>query len=176
MWKPPVESPAFSYNDPQCGRDLYVSPNFSTTAKNNSVVFNNKNAVPGISSNPMFWPSRVESVTESFAPVNRSSRERRQGNGTGCRLFGIQLDNFNTDETSPVVTALGGVVHDRPALSLDTESDQHSEPSNANRSDVPSASCEPEKSCLRSPLELQSRQIRSCTKVISFSFNVVASG
>ena len=54
---------------------------------------------------------------------------------------------------------------DRSVPSLDADSDQHSEPSNVNRSDIPSVSCDAEKSCLLSLQESQSRQIRSCTKV-----------
>lgn len=107
----------------------------------------------------------METATESFTPaINRESGEKRRDPGSGCRLFGFQLlDSSTVEETSPVVT-LG---EDRPVPSLDVESDQHSEPSNINRSDVPSVSCEPEKSSLRSPQESQSRQIRSCTKVFN---------
>lgn len=55
---------------------------------------------------------------------------------------------------------------DRPIQSADADSDQHSEPSNLNQSNVPSLSCDPEKSCLKSSQESHGRQIRSCTKVI----------
>lgn len=115
----------------------------------------------------MYWPNRVESVTDSFVPViNKDSGERKQSTGNGYRLFGIQLvDNSNVEETSPLAVA-SGMGDDCPIVSLDAESDQNSEPSNINRSEIPSISCEPEKSCLRSPQESQSRQIRSCTKVI----------
>ncbi|CAK7357204.1 unnamed protein product [Dovyalis caffra] len=152
VWKPLAESSAFSYGDSQRGRDLYPSPNFSTTAKANSLGFSGNGPVAGVSPNSMYWHNRVESVTDSFAPVvNKNSGERRQGTGIGYRLFGIQLvDNSNAEGTSPVVTVSGTVGNDRPVMSLEAESDQHSEP---------------EKSCLRSPQELQSRQIRSCTKV-----------
>ncbi|XP_061978416.1 auxin response factor 1-like [Populus nigra] len=151
MWKSPVESSALSYGDSQRGRDLYSSPNFSTTAKVNSLGFRGNGQVASVSHNSMHWPNRVESVTDSFAPVvNKDSGERRQGTGIGYKLFGIQLvENSNTEGTSPVVVS-GTVVDDHPVLSLEAESDQHSEP---------------EKSCLRSSQELQSRQIRSCTKV-----------
>ena len=154
MWKSPVESSALSYGDSQRGRDLYSSPNFSTTAKVNSLGFRGNSQVASVSHNSMHWPNRVESVTDSFAPVvNKDSGERRQGTGIGYKLFGIQLvENSNTEGTSPVVVS-GTVVNDLPVLSLEAESDQHSEP---------------EKSCLRSSQELQSRQIRSCTKVTPF--------
>lgn len=113
----------------------------------------------------MYWSNRVEAVTESFSPVvNKESGEKRQGSGNGCRLFGIQLlDNCTVEDTSPVITMSRTVGDEHPVPYLDAESDQQSEP---NRSDVPSVSCDAEKSCLRSPQESQSRQTRSCTKVV----------
>ncbi|KAE8007887.1 hypothetical protein FH972_004446 [Carpinus fangiana] len=165
VWKSPVEVPsAFSYCESQRGRDFYPSSNFNSAAKGNSFSFSGNNSVAAVSSNSMYWPNRVEAVTESFSPVvNKESGEKRQGTGNGCRLFGIQLlDNSNMEETSPVVTMSRTPGDELPVQYLDTESDQHSEP---NRSDVPSVSCDAEKSCLRSPQESQSRQIRSCTKV-----------
>ncbi|KAJ9159097.1 hypothetical protein P3X46_024628 [Hevea brasiliensis] len=166
MWKPATESPALSYGDSHRGRDLYPSPNFSTTAKAKSLGFCGNSPLPAVSPNSMYWPNRVESVTDSVVPViNKDSGERKQSTGTGYRLFGIQLvDNSNVEQTSPLPVT-SGMVDDCPIVSLDAESDRHSEPSNVNRSEIPSVSCEPEKSCLRSPQELQSRQIRSCTKV-----------
>lgn len=168
VWKPPTESPAFSYGDSQRGRDLYPSHNFSTTAKANSLGFSGNSLLSSVSPNSMYWPNRVESVTDSFVPViNKDSGERKQSTGNGYRLFGIQLvDNSNVEETSPLAVA-SGMGDDCPIVSLDAESDHNSEPSNINRSEIPSISCEPEKSCLRSPQESQSRQIRSCTKVIA---------
>ncbi|KAJ6715569.1 AUXIN RESPONSE FACTOR 4-RELATED [Salix viminalis] len=151
-WKSVAESSALSYGDSQHGRDLYPSIGFSTIAKANSLDFHGNSQVASVSHNSMYWHNRVESVTDSFASVvNKDYRERRQGTGIGYRLFGIQLvDNSNTEETSPINAMSGTMVNDHPVLSLEAESDQHSEP---------------EKSCLRSPQELQSRQIRSCTKV-----------
>lgn len=166
MWKSPLESPAFSYCESQRGRDFYPSPNFNSAAKGNSFSFSGNNSVAAVSSNSVYWSNGAEAVTESFSPVvNKESGEKRQGTGNGCRLFGIQLlDNCNMEETLPVVT-MSRTAEDEPYL--DAESDQHSEP---NRSDVPSVSCDAEKSCLRSPQESQSRQIRSCTKVVSCAF------
>ncbi|KAJ6309262.1 hypothetical protein OIU76_018788 [Salix suchowensis] len=151
-WKSVAESSALSYGDSQHGRDLYPSIGFSTIAKANSLGFHGNSQVASVSHNSMYRHNRVESVTDSFASVvNKDYRERRQGTGIGYRLFGIQLvDNSNTEETSPINAMSGTMVNDHPVLSLEAESDQHSEP---------------EKSCLRSPQELQSRQIRSCTKV-----------
>lgn len=168
MWKPHVESSAFSYCDSPQGRDLYPSPKFSTATKGNHFGLSGNKSLAAVSSNSMYWPNRAENVTESFAPVvNKESSEKRQGNGNTCRLFGIQLvDNSNVEEASPAFTMSGAMGDDRAIPCLDADSDQHSEPSNINRSDVPSVSCDAEKSCLRSPQESQSRQIRSCTKVI----------
>ncbi|XP_057976395.1 auxin response factor 1 isoform X2 [Malania oleifera] len=162
MWKPPVESPsAFSYCDSQRGQDMYPSPKFSSVTKVQSPSFSGNSSLAAISSKSMFWSNQVETVMESFSPVNKESGEKRLGTGNGCRLFGIQLlDNSTVEETSPVATVSGTVGEDQPVLSLDADSDRHSEPSY-----IPSVSCEPEKSCLRSPQESQSRQIRSCTKV-----------
>lgn len=168
-WKSQVESPsAFSYSDPQRGRDIYPSPKYNSASKVNSLCFTGNNSLAAVSGNSMFWSNRVDGVTESFSPVtNKDCGERRQGTGNGCRLFGIQLlENSNVEESSPVVMVSGKLGDIRPISSFDAESDQHSEPSNVNRSDLPSGSCDAEKSCLRSPQESQSRQIRSCTKVV----------
>lgn len=170
MWKSPVEAPsAFSYCESQRGRDFYPSSNFNSATKGNSFSFSGNNSVTAVSSNSMYWSNRVEAVTESFSPVvNKESGEKRQGTGNGCRLFGIQLlENSNMEETSPVVTMSRTPGDELPVQYLDAESDQNSEP---NRSDVPSVSYDAEKSCLRSPHESQSRQIRSCTKVVWLSF------
>ncbi|GMY04906.1 auxin response factor 1 [Fagus crenata] len=164
VWKSPVESSAFSFCEPQRGRDFYPSPKFSSATNGNSFSFSGNNPVAAVSSNSAYWSNRVESTTESPSlVVNKESGEKRQGTGNGCRLFGIQLrDNSNVEETSQVVTMSRTGGDEQPVPYLDAESDQHSEP---NRSDVPSVSCDAEKSCLRSPQESQSRQIRSCTKV-----------
>ncbi|XP_022721326.1 auxin response factor 1-like isoform X2 [Durio zibethinus] len=164
MRKSPVESSAFSYCEAQRGQP---SPKFSSAGKPNSVSFSGNGSLAAASSNLTYWSNRVESVRESFAPVvSKESYERKQGTGNGCRLFGIQLlDNVNMEENSPVATVSGTGGDDRPVPSLDADSDQHSDPSNLNRSDLPSISCDPEKSCMRSPQEWQSKQIRSCTKV-----------
>ncbi|XP_024965516.1 auxin response factor 1 isoform X3 [Cynara cardunculus var. scolymus] len=110
------------------------------------------------------YPSNnISSITESFEPLaSKESGEKRQSNG--YRLFGIELlEHPNVDETSPMVVSRT-VAEERPLCPVDTESDWGSEPSNVNRSDIPSASCEPEKCSMRSQ-EFHTRQIRSCTKV-----------
>ncbi|CAK9146411.1 unnamed protein product [Ilex paraguariensis] len=167
MWKSQqVDSPsAFSYRDPPRGRDLYLSPNFSSGTKASSHNYSENNSLPPVSSKSMFWSNQVGSMAESFAPVvNKETGEKRQANG--CRLFGIELLDHSAVEENSAVVVSGALVEDHPVPSLDTESDRHSEPSNIDRCDIPSVSCEPEKSCLRSPHESQSRQIRSCRKVL----------
>ncbi|KAL9448662.1 hypothetical protein AB3S75_016034 [Citrus x aurantiifolia] len=133
---------AFSYCDSPQGRDLCPSPKFSTATKGNHFGFSGNNSLAAVSSNSMYWPNRAENVTESFTPVvNKESSEKRQGNGNTCRLFGIpHVDNSNVEEASPAFTMSGAMGDDRAIPCLDADSDQHSEPSNINRSDVPSAS------------------------------------
>ncbi|KAG5525723.1 hypothetical protein RHGRI_032124 [Rhododendron griersonianum] len=170
MWKAPVESPsAFSYCELQNGRDLYPSPKFSSVTKASSHGYSENSSLAPVSCKSMYCSSnQIDPRTDSFPPVvNKESSEKRQGTTNGYRLFGIELlDNSAAEQTIPVITASGAVAEQRPVPSLDAESDRHSEPSNINRSDFPSVSCEPEKSsCLILPQESQSRQIRSCTKV-----------
>ncbi|KAK6945551.1 AUX/IAA domain, partial [Dillenia turbinata] len=163
MWKSPVEpSSALSFCEPQHGRESYQSPKFSSVTNANSLSFSTNSSLTAVPSRSMYW-----SGTESFAHIaSKESPEKRQVTGNGCRLFGIELvDNSIMEETSPVVTVSGRVGDDLPVPSFDAEFEQNSEPSNINRSDLPSVSCEPEKSSLRSPQESQSRQVRSCTKV-----------
>ncbi|WJX21829.1 Arf GTPase arf1, variant 2 [Trifolium repens] len=163
IWKSPIESPPFPYRDPQHGRDLYPSSRFSSTATSFLGFGGNSPA----SNKSIYWSSRLENSTEPFLPTAlKESGEKRQGTGNGCRLFGIQLlENSNAEESLQTIPLSGMVGDDRSVPSLDAESDQHSEPSNVNRSDIPSVSLDADKSCLRSPQESQSRQIRSCTKV-----------
>lgn len=167
MWKSSVDSPVFSYSESQHGQDLYPSPRFSPASKANHLGFSGNNSLAAVTGNSMFWPNRGENVVESCAPiVSKESGEKKQGTGNNTyRLFGIQLvDHPIVEESSAAVTMSATAGDDQPAPSLDADSDQHSEPSN-----IPSVSCDAEKSCLRSPQESQSRQIRSCTKVFCYS-------
>ncbi|KAI7755350.1 hypothetical protein M8C21_026117 [Ambrosia artemisiifolia] len=137
MWKSPVDRPSdFQYRDPQRAHDMYPSHNGSSSIK-------------GIQ-----WSNLRESAVESLEAIaDKENGEKRPTNG--YRLFGIELLEHSTvDETSPV--AMSRVVAEqRPTFPFDAESDW--------RSDIPSASCDPEKS-MRSQ-ELHTRQTRSCTKV-----------
>lgn len=153
MWKSPVESTSFSYCDPQHGRGLYPSPKFNPSAT--ILGFSGNGFVGPPSNKSIYWSNRVQNFLESMSDtVPKETGEKRQDTGNGCRLFGIQLlENSNAEECLQTVTLSGRLGDDRFVPSLDAESDQ------------PSVSCDAEKSCL-SPQELQSRQIRSCTKVV----------
>ncbi|RZR70999.1 hypothetical protein BHM03_00002859 [Ensete ventricosum] len=104
-----------------------------------------------------------EHQTDYFG-ADKEHSERKQET-TGCWLFGIQLvESSAVEEISPLTT-ISCVRDEQPVTSLDVESDQQSQPSNVKRSDTPAGSNEPEKSCLRSAQEYQSRLSRSCIKV-----------
>lgn len=116
----------------------------------------------------MCWSPCADAQTESFSvSINKEPTRKKQESsiGNGCRLFGILIESSNTAEESSLVVADSVVAEDRPLPSQDIESEQQSQPSNANQSDAPVISSEPEKSCPRLPQESQSRQLRSCTKV-----------
>ncbi|KAK3018481.1 hypothetical protein RJ639_003566, partial [Escallonia herrerae] len=138
MWKAPVDRPStFSYCDPPRGLELYSSPKFSTGTKGSSLSCGENSSLPPVSSNSMYWCNQADTLTGSFVPVvNKETGEKRQGNG--YRLFGIELlDRSMVEETSPMIMS-GKQVEDMPVPSLDANSDRHSEPSNVNRSDIPS--------------------------------------
>uniref|UniRef100_A0A1D1XYX7 Auxin response factor n=1 Tax=Anthurium amnicola TaxID=1678845 RepID=A0A1D1XYX7_9ARAE len=171
LWKPPAESSqTFSYSGLPRGREPFASPTaplLSPTSVPGSLGFTGSSASPLIPSSSMYWPIRAEAQTDSFSnSVTKESCERRQETGNGCRLFGIQLiESYTVEETSPMATISEGVGEGQLLPSFEADSDRLTQPSNVNGSDVHAVSSEPEKSCLRSPLETQSRQIRSCTKV-----------
>ncbi|KAL6552278.1 Arf GTPase arf1 [Orobanche hederae] len=155
LWRSPADSPsAVSYHDPSHSRNLYQSPKLNSGHRVCNSMSYNENLLP-VTSSCMHQANQIETAADSFTPVT----EKRQA--SGCRLFGIELvDHSTVEDTYP-----GGAVIEDCRNPFDVEYEQHSEPSNCNPSDVPSASCDPEKSCLRSPHESHCRQIRSCTKV-----------
>lgn len=160
----------------QQGQEQYPLPTsklLSPIPKAGSFEFAGSNVPAAIPSDPMFWSNRVESIPESVVTgVGRVSGEKKQETGNGYRLFGFQLvDSSPVEDTAIPATAYGGVGEDLPVRSLDTDLDGQSQPSNTT-SDNPAASSEPEKSCLRSPQEMLSRQIRSCTKVFYDSISL----
>ncbi|KAG8058992.1 hypothetical protein GUJ93_ZPchr0002g23481 [Zizania palustris] len=160
LWKSPSESTqGFSFSGLQRTQELYPSnPNsiFSTAL---NVGFNTKNEPSALSNKQFYWPMRETRADSYSASISKVPSERKQEPSTaGCRLFGIEISSA-VEATSPVLT-VSGIGQDQPAASVDAESDQLSQPSHANKSDAPVASSEP------SPHETQSRQVRSCTKVI----------
>lgn len=157
MWKSPADSLSpFACRDPSLGRDTYKSPKTGDRTRISGTNFN-ENLLP-VSSNCAYQPNQIETAAESVTPLS----EKRQANG--CRLFGIELlDHSSLEDASPAIQS-GAAIEDSH-VPLDAEYEQHSEPSDRNASDVPSVSCDPDKSCLRSPHDAHSRQIRSCTKV-----------
>lgn len=126
-----------------------------------------RNIPVSIPSNALYCSDPEKAPSEAFiAGFNRESGERRQETGNGCRLFGIQLVDIPSMEETSLAGGLCGLDgEDKPVPSLDADSDQQSQPSNMNQTDFPAVSSEPEKSCLRSSQEMQSKQTRSCTKV-----------
>jgi len=161
FWKSPAEpAQAFSFSGLQRTQELYHSSPSSMFSSSLNVGFNPKYEGPTPNTNHLYWTMR-ETRTESYsASINKAPTEKKQESTTsGCRLFGIEI---GSSAVSPVVT-VASVGHDPPppALSVDAESDQLSQPSHANKAmDAPAASSD------RSPNETESRQARSCTKVI----------
>ncbi|KAG9135509.1 hypothetical protein Leryth_007252 [Lithospermum erythrorhizon] len=160
IWKSPADSgAAFSNCEPADARELFPSPKVLAAAKTTTLNWSNHGSSALASTKSMCWSIQGDTAQESLVPVS----EKRQTNG--YRLFGIDLIEQSTIEDATPTFVSGSVAHDQPIPSLDAESDHNSRPLISNHANLPSLSCEPEKSCLKSPHESQSRQIRSCTKV-----------
>ncbi|KAL5207985.1 hypothetical protein ABZP36_032420 [Zizania latifolia] len=160
LWKSPSESTqGFSFSGLQRTQELYPSNPNSIFSTSLNVGFNTKNEPSALSNKHFYWPMRETRADSYSASISKVPSERKQEPSTaGCRLFGIEISSV-VEATSPVLT-VSGIGQDQPAASVDAESDQLSQPSHVNKSDAPAASSEP------SPHETQSRQVRSCTKVI----------
>jgi auxin response factor len=159
FWKSSAEpTHAFSFSGLQRTQELYHSNSNSMFSSPLNVGFSLKNERSTPTNNHLYWPVR-DMRTESYsAIINKPPPERKQESVTaGCRLFGIEISNA----ASPVVTAASVGQDQPPAVSVDVESDQLSQPSHANKTDATAASSE------RSPHDTESRQVRSCTKVIT---------
>ncbi|KAF7009296.1 hypothetical protein CFC21_023851 [Triticum aestivum] len=146
LWKSPAEpSQTLSFSEPQQARGLFTNSRFSSSS---NVAFNQ-----------FYWPAR-ESREDSYAgSTNKVTVERKlEPTAGGCRLFGIEIRSA-VEETQPVLT-VSGDGYDQTAASVDVDSGELSQPSNINNSGAQAASSE------RALLETQSRQVRSCTKVI----------
>lgn len=156
MWKSPADTPS-------------PVPLFSPPAKTTTFGHGGNKSFGGLSIGSAFWPNHADSAAESFASAfdNEPPAEKKQSNGNVCRLFGFELvENVNVDECFSAASVSGAGAVDQPVPSSEFDSSQQSEPLNINQSNIPSGSGDPEKSSLRSHQESQSRQIRSCTKVI----------
>ncbi|XP_071698046.1 auxin response factor 1 isoform X2 [Rutidosis leptorrhynchoides] len=165
MWKSPVDHPSgYPYCDQQRAHEIYPSNKETSLFKGNFVSYSENGSLPIASTNSAYWSNLSETVIEpTHEPVaDKESSEKRQT--IGYRLFGIELLEHSTvDETSPVVKS-SAVADELPICPHDAESNWLSEPSNVKHFEFPSASCDPEKSSVRSQ-ELHTRQIRTCTKV-----------
>jgi auxin response factor len=160
LWKSPSESgQTFSFSGLHRAKELYPSSPNSIFSSSLNVGFNTKNEPSSLTNSHFYWPMRDTRVDSYSASINKVPPARKQESSTaGCRLFGIEISSA-VEATSPAV-AVSGVCQEQPAASVDVESDQLSQPSHVNKSDAPAASSD------RSPYETQSRQVRSCTKVI----------
>ncbi|XP_062219329.1 auxin response factor 7-like [Phragmites australis] len=158
LWKSPAEpTQAFSFSGLQRTQERYPSNPNSIFSSPMNVGFNSRNECSTLTSNHFYWPMQDTRADPYSASINKVPPERKQEPSTaGCRLFGIEISSA----TSPVVTVASVGQDQPPAASVDVESDQLSQPSHANKADAPAASSE------RSPHETESRQVRSCTKVI----------
>lgn len=161
LWKSPTESSrTLSFSEPQRARELFPSIPTSTFSSSSNVSFNSKNE-PSMLTSQFYWSARDTRADSCAASTNTVIVEKKQEPSSGgCRLFGIDICSAE-EEVLPVVTA-PGVGYEQTAASVELNSDKLSQPSDVNNSDAPAASCE------RSPLESQSRQVRSCTKVILY--------
>ncbi|WVZ75005.1 hypothetical protein U9M48_023111 [Paspalum notatum var. saurae] len=158
FWKSPAEpTQTFSFSGLQRTPELYNSNPNSMFSSSLNVGFNSKNEHSIPTNNHLYWPMRDMRAESYSTSINKAPPEKKQEPAAaGCRLFGIEISSA----TSPVVTVASVGQNQPPALSVDVESDQLSQPSHANKTDAPAASSE------RSPHETESRQVRSCTKVI----------
>ncbi|KAK3142534.1 hypothetical protein QOZ80_4BG0347810 [Eleusine coracana subsp. coracana] len=159
-WKSPSEpTRTLSFSDPQRAQELFPSVPTSTFSSSSNIGFNCMNE-PSVLNNQFYWSVRDSRADSCTASTNKVTVEKKRESGSaGCRLFGIEI--CSADEASlPVVTA-PGFCYDQTAASVDLTSDKLSQPSDVNNSADALAT---NREC--SPLESQSRQVRSCTKVI----------
>ncbi|TVT98230.1 hypothetical protein EJB05_56449 [Eragrostis curvula] len=158
-WKSPSEQiRTLSFSDPQRARELFPSVPASTFSSSSNIGFNTMNE-PSMLNNQFYWSVRDSRADSCAASTNKVTVEKKRESGSaGCRLFGIEICSAE-EEAMTAVTA-SGLDYDQTAASVDLTSDKLSHPSDVNNSDGPATSSE------RSLLESQSRQVRSCTKVI----------
>lgn len=103
--------------------------------------------------------------------ITEKENKKQETTSSDWRLFGFKLAKSSiSGEISPVTE---GIIGELLAASMGVESELRSHPSNFNKSDSPPISSEPKKSSLRWPLETQCRHLRSCTKVVRTSFDIL---
>ncbi|KAG6476667.1 hypothetical protein ZIOFF_065912 [Zingiber officinale] len=165
-WKTPSQTTQmFSFSTSQRVSELY-SPSkpitvFSPVSNSNSVGLETKNS-PTVASSLMCRPVRPETQSDALsASSNKESCVRRQETYKGCRLFGIHLTEGRGIEVTSSVPIVAGAGADKSMTSLEVDSEQQSQPS-ADQSGTPAVTSETDKLCSR---EMQTRQLRSCTKV-----------
>lgn len=157
-WKYPIDcSPGLSDSRPQESHPpLQTSSIFSSALKANPLGFTSSTSHAAISKNSAY---RSQHSGASIPVANKESGRKSRDVGNGCRVFGVQLVNNSTlEENSTIFPKVGEDLQ----LSLNTNSDQQLRPLEMNQLDI---SCDAETSCLGSPHEMQSKRIRSCTKV-----------
>lgn len=145
-------------------------PLFPPPAQTATFGLGGKQSFIGASSSSALWPNRVDSGAGPFASAfEKFSTEKKQANGHGCRLFGIELVEKNSAPKcfSPV-TVSGAAAVDQLVQSNEIDSNHQNEPI-INQSDIPMGIDDPEKSSPMFPQDSQSKQIRSCTKVTVIS-------
>jgi auxin response factor len=157
LWKSAAEhTQAFSFSGLQRNQELHNSSPNSIFSTSLNVGFSAKNERSTVTNNHLYWPMRDTRADSYSANINKIPFKKKQEPATaGCRLFGIEISSA----TSRAVN-VASVGQEQPAASADVEPDQLSQPSHANISDAPAATSE------RCPYETESRQGRSCTKVI----------
>ncbi|KAL6845785.1 hypothetical protein ACP4OV_024360 [Aristida adscensionis] len=158
LWKSPSEpTRTLSFSEPQQAQELFPSIPTSNLSSSSNIVFSSKNE-SSMLSNQFYWSGRDSRADSCSASTNRVPVEKkRESSSAGCRLFGIEICSAE-EEALPIVTA-PGLCYDHTSALVGLNSDKLSQPSDFTSSDAPADSD-------RSPIESQSRQVRSCTKVI----------
>lgn len=165
-WKSPSQTTQmFSFSTSPRVSELH-SPSkpislFASVSNPNSVgLLETKNSPSTVTNGRLCWPVRPETQSDALsASGNKELCDTKHETSKGCRIFGIQLiEGCGIEETSPVPTV------NQPVTYLEVDSERQSLQS-ADRSDTPAVTSEPDMSCSR---ETQTRQLRSCTKVMEF--------
>ncbi|XP_074589395.1 auxin response factor 7-like [Curcuma longa] len=163
-WKSPSQTAQmFSFSASQRVSELHSPSKPISVSNPNSVgLLETKNSPSTVTNGRTGWPVRPETQSDALsASGNKESCDKKHETNKGCRIFGIQLiEGCGIEETSSVPT-ITGIIADPSMTYLEVDSERQSQQS-ADRSDTPAITSEPDMSCSR---EMQTRQLRSCTKV-----------